>query len=264
MFMREVFFSQLCCHGVEDEQGRRIGLVRDVAVSLASEHPRVVGLRIGTHRYLPIDAVTGGLSSKVFRTSSNAVMRGLQKDAYYAAELLLDKQVLDGRTKRVHRVNDIVFASCGRGEIEERSFLAGVEVGLGGIWRRMRTEWLSRSEKERLIGWRDIVLFDESDVPPQMTLQGHRLADISTEDIVEICLKLDCRQRGYLVRSLPQVVLLRAVLQLPQRERIALISMLGEDELGVLVRALPQGVREYVADDPRIACRCGAEGGGET
>ncbi|MBO5244697.1 MAG: hypothetical protein J6B02_01210 [Selenomonadales bacterium] len=264
MFMREVFFSRLYCSGVEDEHGRRLGLLRDIAVSLASEHPRVVGIRIGTHGYLPIGSVVGGLTGEVHRVPSRAVMRELQDDEWYAAELLLDKQVIDGRTKRVHRVNDIVFASCGREEVEERSFLAGVEVGLGGIWRRIRAEWLSRIEKERLVGWRDIILFDESDMPSQMTLQDHRLVDVSTEDIVEICRKLDYRQRGYLVRHLPQAVLLRAVLQLPQRKRIALISMLGEDELGALVRALPRGVQADVSDDPRIACRCGAEGGGGT
>lgn len=263
MFMREVFFSQLQHSRVEDERGRRIGILKDVAISHGSNHPRVVGIRVGGRSYVPIGSIAGGLTGEVLRVSPKTVMCKLRADESYAAEIFMDKQILDCREHRVRLVSDLVFASYGREDVEERCFFAGVDVGLGGIWRRMSAGRFASYGAARVIGWRDIVMLGEDDAPPQLTLSEHRLGGISAEDIIEICRKLDRRQRCCFIRYLPQAVLCRAMVRLSSSERIALLSVLGDEEVKTIIRSLPRGVRKVLDDDARLAWRFGAEGGGD-
>ncbi len=239
MFLREVFFSQLYHRKVEDARGRRIGLLQDVVVSLMSAYPTVVGLRVGEGGYIPMEAVVGGLANRAFCVLSD-VRKMLLSDEYDAAKLLLDKQVLDYSGKRVYRVNDIVFVSYGREENEERCCFAGVDVGIGGIYRRVGLSWLADVVRERLVGWHDIAISAAGDVPFCLRLNRERLRDVTADDIGAICRQFCLSDRRTFLGRLPYATVCRALLKMSSDERKTVLASFGEEELFRLLRLMPR------------------------
>ena len=245
MFLREVFFSQLHYRKVEDVKGGRIGLLRDVIVSLDGAYPIVVGLCIGEGAYIPIEAVTGGLAGGVF-CAADHVRKELAAGEYEVARLLLDKQVLDCAGRRVYRVNDIVFVSYGREDAEERCCFAGVEVGVGGICRRVGLSWLAGMVKERLVGYHQLAISDEGEVPFCLRLRAQRLGEVSADDIGAICRQYGPKKSREFLRHLPNVTVCHALMRMDEKERKGILVLFDEEELIVLLRSMPRAEREEV------------------
>lgn len=245
MFLREVFFSRLHYRKVEDVMGRRIGLLQDVVVSLHGTYPTVVGLRVGEGGYIPMEAVMGGLASRVFRVLPDVRKESLSNE-YDVAKLLLDKQVLDYSGKRVYRVNDMVFVSYGREDEEERCCFAGVDVGIGGIYRRVGLSWLADMVKERLIGWYNIAISDEGDVPFCLRLNRERLRHVTADDIGAICRQFDRSQRRSFLGKLPHATVCRALFKMSPDERKVVLTSFEEEELFLLLRSMPEEWQEDV------------------
>ncbi len=263
MFLREVFFSQLYHRKVEDAKGRRIGLLRDVVVSLDCAYPTVVGLSVGEGGYIPIGSVMGGLAGETFCVMSDVRKRAVS-DEYEAAKLLLDKQVLDCSGKRVHRVNDIVFVSYGREDAEERCCFAGVDVGIGGICRRIGSSWLADMMKRRLVGWHHIAISDEGEVPFCLRLTAQRMGEMTAEDIAAVCRQFDRVHRRAFLNQLPYKAVCRALMRMSFDERRCVLSSLGEDEVVLLLRSMPRAWRDEVCEGlPSFyRYRCNAKSGG--
>ena len=245
MFLREVFFSRLYHRKVEGGAGRRIGLLQDIVVSLDSAYPTVIGRCVGGDGYIPIEVVAGGLTSSVFRVTSD-MRKAFASYEYGVAELLLDKQVLDYLGKRVYRVNDIVFVSYGREDEEERCCFAGVDVGIGGICRRVGLSWLAGMARERLIGWHHIAISDEGDVPFCLKLNAERLGDVSAEDIAAICRQFDRVHRRAFLNQLSHATVCRALLRMTADERRVILTSFWEEELLLFLRSIPREWREEV------------------
>jgi sporulation protein YlmC with PRC-barrel domain len=254
MFLREVFFSQLYHRKVEDVTGRRIGLLRDVVVSLGGVYPKVVGLGVGAGSYIPIENVAGGMASDVFCVTAD-VRKELAAGEYEAAKLLLDKQVLDCAGRRVYRVNDIVFVSYGREDAEERSCFAGVEVGIGGICRRVGLSYLAGLMKERLIGYHRLAIADEGDVPFCLKLRSERLGDVSADDIGAICRQYGPRKSRAFLRKLPCATVCHALMRMPEEERMGILVSFEEEELFLFLRSMSRVQRDAVCRSLPRFCR---------
>ena len=254
MFLREVFFSQLYHRKVEDTQGRRIGLLQDVVVSLDTVYPTVVGLRVGKGGHIPIEAVVGGLTSESFCIASD-MRKELVASEYDIAKLLLDRQVLDYTGKRVYRVNDIVFVSYGKDDAEERCCFAGVDVGIGGICRRIGLSWTASMIKERLIGYHHIAISGEGEVPFCLKLSAERLGEISSEDIGAICRQLGRGERRAFLGQLPRATVCRALMRMSSDERRGILTSFEEEELTLLFRSMPREWQEEVYGGLSLFCR---------
>ena len=245
MFLREVFFSQLYHRKVEDVTGRRIGLLRDVVVSLGGVYPTVVGLGVGAESYIPIENVAGGMVSDVFCVTAD-VRKELAAGEYEAAKLLLDKQVLDCAGRRVYRVNDIVFVSYGREDAEERCCFAGVEVGIGGICRRMGLSWLAGLVEERLVGYHQLAIVDEDDVPFCLKLRSERLGEVSADDIGAICRQYGPQKSRAFLKKLPCATVCHALMRMPKEERMGILVSLEEEELFFFLRSMSRVQRDVI------------------
>lgn len=245
MFLREVFFSRLYHRKVEDAKGRRIGLLQDIVVSLGGVYPTVIGLGVGGDAYIPIDMVAGGLASDVFCVTAD-MRKEFTAGEYEVAKLLLDKQVLDCAGRRVYRVNDIVFVSYGKEDAEERCCFAGVEVGIGGICRRVGLSWLAGLAEERLVGYHQLAIIDESDVPFCLKLRSERLGEVSADDISAICRQYGPQKSRAFLRKLPCATVCHALMRMPKEERIGILVSLEEDELFLFLRSMSRVQREAV------------------
>lgn len=206
MFLREVFLSQIYHRRVEDACGRQVGIAEDVVVSLDGDCPRAVAICVG-RRCFSLTMLMGGLSADVYRLKGLTEYR-LQAGDWQIGRLLLDQQVIDRNRRRVCLVNDVVFASCGRGDDEEHCCWVGVDIGVRGIARRLWMEWAMRWQTNHFLSWQDIVMV-RRDVPSCLALDN--LTVISGVDVREICRKLGHRSRRMFLRKIAGVS--RAMLQ---------------------------------------------------
>src|SRR5713226_832487 len=160
-----IFLSTLLRKSVYDIEGRRLGVLRDIYVTLHETFPVVTALVVSaplgnshSDRIIPwyqVDNVEEG--------QIHLVVKQPQIDAYttQADELLLrrdilDKQIVDTQGFRVVKVNDLKLA-----QIKKTVRLVGVDISLSGLLRRLGIlaplELLSRvvpiQLAERTITW---------------------------------------------------------------------------------------------------------------
>lgn len=197
MFLREVFFSQIYHRKVEDACGRQIGIAEDVVVSMDGDCSQVVGICV-SGRCFSLVGLAGGLAADVYRLQDLTEYR-LQKGDWQIGKLLLDQQVIDCNRIRVCLVNDVVFASCGKGDDEERCYWIGVDVGVRGIARRLQIEWAMRWKMNHFVSRRDIVMARQ-DVPSCLSLE--HFTAVSGADVREVCRKLGHRSRRMFLRQI--------------------------------------------------------------
>lgn len=233
MFLRELFFSQLKDRKIEDICGKRLGIVRDIAVSFSGDVPKVVGICTNREGYFPISALVTGLASDGLTVADGTKRRELLSEEWYIAKLLLDHQVIARRDRRVHRINDLVFASYGK-EKEEHIFFVGADIGIRGVLRRLGMRRFLSYREECLSGWRDMVLVDTLLAPSCFALD--ELGEMTANDMTEICRKLGrCDMRRFL-HQVSQIFVRRA-------------SAEAERRLAVLLEELPTGLRSVLQEE---------------
>jgi sporulation protein YlmC with PRC-barrel domain len=146
---RLLMLSELIGRGVTDWEGRHVGRLRDIGVSVNGATPRVSGFYTRDRR-----------SSHVIRTAVNVERIGLiaPRFATGSSELLLardvlDRQVYDAAGRRLTRVGDVLLDLGPDG----LAVVAGIDTGLRAILRRLG---LGRGSSRRpfMVAWSDLHL----------------------------------------------------------------------------------------------------------
>ncbi len=154
-----IFLSTLLRQSVCDLEGRRLGALKDVCVSLDDSFPVITALVVSqsslstsSDLLIPWSQVeTIEADKKIYLTVPQTALR-----AYipYPSEILLkrdilDKQIVDTQGFRVVKVNDLKLA-----QIKGTARLIGVDISLSGLLRRLGIlvpfEWLSKISPMRL------------------------------------------------------------------------------------------------------------------
>src|SRR6266702_6995704 len=226
-----IFLSTLLRQSVYDLEGRRLGGIRDICVTLQETFPVVTALIVHT----PLGNSHSDLIIPWFQVYSleepqiHLVVKQSQIEEYTPQpdELLLrrdilDKQIVDTQGFRVVKVNDLKLA-----QIKKTVRLVGVDISLSGLLRRLGiltpverlTNVLPMRLSERTITWNYVepiqvvrtgastgqltpALAGVGDgvggVVPQMQLSiSHtKLADLHPADIADILEQLDVEEAG--------------------------------------------------------------------
>src|SRR2546422_4255927 len=160
-----IFLSTLLRQSIYDIEGRRLGTLRDVCVSLNETFPAVTGLVIATSTLpvnndiiIPWSQVDNLEESKIYLTVKQQRIASYtpHPDELLLRRDILDKQIVDTQGFRVVKVNDLKLA-----QIKKIVRLVGVDISLSGLLRRLGilapVETLSRvlpiRVAERTITW---------------------------------------------------------------------------------------------------------------
>lgn len=233
MLLREVFFSRLVGRKVIAASGRQIGTVRDLVATSADGLPMIVGICTDGAGYLPLASFARGLSARELFVCT-AEKATFDTDRWCVVKRLLDRQVIDRRDKRVYRISDLVLAVCGKGDVEEKAFLVGADIGIRGICRRLGAEWLTAWRENRLLGYRRLAMVEEAGRVPD--LHFDRYDEVTARDVTEICRKLG---RGDTLRFLEQLAYSLIVRDRTRAQAVENMSPVAD---------LPVGLRRIVCD----------------
>jgi len=155
-----IFLSALLRRSVYDLDGRRLGTLKDVCVSLNETFPLVTALVVSQLSLTTNDMIIpwSQVDNLEEEGKISLTVKHSQLSAYtpYAEEILLkrdilDKQIVDTQGFRVVKVNDLKLA-----QVKGTARLIGVDISLSGLLRRLGIGWLLNvlpRVEERIITW---------------------------------------------------------------------------------------------------------------
>src|SRR6266705_4851280 len=135
-----IFLSALLRRSIYDIEGRRLGVLRNVSVSLHDTFQVVTALVVATSTLsnsdmiIPWSQVNNLEEAKIYLTVKQPHIASYTQDPdeLLLRRDLLDKQIVDTQGFRVVKVNDLKLA-----QIKKTVRLVGVDISLSGLLRRL-------------------------------------------------------------------------------------------------------------------------------
>src|SRR6266699_422842 len=284
-----IFLSTLLRQSIYDIEGRRLGVLHDVCVTLDEAFPVVTALVVRS----ALGNSLNGMIIPWYQVNSLEVSKIhlVVKQPHIASytphpdELLLrrdilDKQIVDTQGFRVVKVNDLKLA-----QIKKTVRLVGVDISLSGLLRRLGIlapiEILSRvlpiRFAERTITWNyveriQVVVRDATGqltaafagagaaagigvngiVPKvQLTVRHTKLADLRPADIADILEQLDAEDAGAVLERLDTGKAADALNEVESSLQYTILSELDPERASDLLEVLPpDDAADILADLP--------------
>lgn len=240
---------------VVDAEGIEIGEIVDVVVTMAEEPPVVSAFFIGDHEQLAaswaqvaeIDADRERLRLNVPRQRVKAA--ALRADELALVDAVLDNQVLDKRSRRFVRVQDVALQAH-----EGRLVVAGIDVSGGAVMRRIGLGFLAR---RRHVTPDDVVPWDAVNL---ISLRLSRLnfveafaevADMHPADLADVISQVGPRERAAVLGALNTQLAADTLQEMEDELRsAALLEMEVERAVAVLAEIDPDDAADILAELP--------------
>ncbi|KKP61557.1 MAG: hypothetical protein US48_C0011G0010 [Candidatus Levybacteria bacterium GW2011_GWA2_37_36] len=128
-----LYFSEIVNKKVYTEDNIRIGYLEDL-IFLVAENPIVtkIVIRDKSNQRLIISTDYLQKINKILTIEKEFLITYLEENELYLVKNLLDKQIIDLKGNKIVRVNDVALQD------KEKLSIAGVDVGVLGIFRRLR------------------------------------------------------------------------------------------------------------------------------
>ncbi len=282
-----IFFSTLLHKNIYDVEGRRVGIVRDLSVSLHETFPVVTGMVVGSplgnshhDTIIPWPQVNHLEEEHIHLTVKQAHIASYMPlpDELLLARDILDKQIVDTQGFRVVKVNDLKLA-----QIKRTARLVGVDISFRGLLRRLGVlgpiDLLTRPFAvklgERTITWNyvepiEVVTAGATTgqlqpalagvgagavgVVPQVQLNvSHKkLADLRPADIADILEQLDAEEAGEVLGRLDAETAADTLNEIEGAFQYELLSELDPERASDLLEMLPpDDAADILADIPQ-------------
>ena len=282
-----IFFSTLLHKNVFDIEERRVGIVRDLSVSLHETFPVVTGLIVGSslgnshhETIIPWSQVNQLEEAQIHLAVKQAQIISYTPDSdeLLLARDILDKQIVDTQGFRVVKVNDLKLA-----QIKRTARLVGVDISFRGLLRRLGIlepiDLLTRpfpvKLTERTITWNYVEPIEmvragaatgqltpalagagagAAGVVPQVQLNvSHtKLADLRPADIADILEQLDAEEAGEVLGRLDAVTAADALNEIEGAFQHEILSELDPERASDLLEILPpDDAADILADIPQ-------------
>ena len=282
-----IFLSALLRKGIYDLDGRRLGTLKDVCVSLNEAFPVVTALVVSQLSLTTNDLIipwsqVDNLEEerKICLTVKQPQVRAYtpSPDEILLKRDILDKQIVDTQGFRVVKVNDLKLA-----QIKRTARLIGVDISLGGLIRRLGIAWLLKvlpaRVDERIITWNYVEPLQVAragvtgQLAPvlagagvgsasagiggvisqvQLNVSHSRLAELRPADIADILEQLDAEEAGAFLDRLAPEVAADTLNEVESPLQSEILSELGPERASDLLEILPpDDAADILADMPR-------------
>ncbi|TMC23893.1 MAG: magnesium transporter [Chloroflexi bacterium] len=282
-----IFLSTLLRKSIFDIEGRRLGSLRDIYVTLNETFPVVTALVVhssmgngNADTLIPWSQVDSLEEPQIHLTVKQSQIHTYtpQPDELLLRRDILDKQIVDTQGFRVVKVNDLKLA-----QIKKTVRLVGVDISLSGLLRRLGiltpverlTNVLPMRLSERTITWNYVepiqvvrtgastgqltpalagVGASVGGVVPQVQLSiSHtKLADLHPADIADILEQLDVEEAGAMLGRLDTETAADALSEVETSLQHEILSELDPERASDLLEMLPpDDAADILADIPQ-------------
>lgn len=238
----EFFYSQVQGRPIFDGKGRKVGHLRDMAVSWDGICPRVTGIKFarGVQKHIGISQIDHwdkqGLKLKGEFSEDN--LSTLKENEIYAGKWLLDKQIIDMKGSKVVRVNDIKLSWIRHGETYDVILLA-VDIGLRGLFRRLGVEFLGRKMEHQLLGWQYIKPLENLTASLRLRHEQDQISRLHPADIADIIEELDHRERAGFIDHLDNETAAEALAEADLNTQVEIIERMDSERASDILEEMP-------------------------
>lgn len=252
-----LYLSQAIGRPVLDPAGEPIGKVADLIVALGSQYPAVTGLVVRTGRrriFLPWTSVASmdDSGARLQQTTIDIHKFEQRPDEILLHLDLMDKQIVDIDGRKVVRVNDLRLD-----HIEEQLHLVAVDVGAGGLLRRLGIEGayriIARNLRlpipERYIDWEDVDPVETSIASIKLRVPHAGLAEMHPADLAAIIDQLAPKDRAGVLASLDDEAAADAIEEMEPGTQVEILEDLEPGRAAdILEEMSPDDAADLVAD----------------
>jgi len=191
--------SRITRQDVRGPDGRVIGRVADLTVSLGEQNGPTMVDRLLVRRKAAADLLVPWtevvsfqrteveLAGDVSGFAIGSLVDALDSDEILLVRDVLDTQIVDIVGQRVARVSDVVLAHTANGDLE----LVGVEVGIGGVLRRLGLHRLAVRTREDAVAWTDLHLTSERGHDVQLATPRSAVHHLDARGLAVLVSRLD-------------------------------------------------------------------------
>lgn len=201
----EFYLSQVINRPIYDAEGRRVGRLRDMAIRWGGISPHVTGIKYakGIQNHIDINDIDrwDEQGIKLKGALAENKLRHLQADEIYVTKWLLDKQIIDLKGSKLVRVNDIKLSWVNKGHTSS-IILVAMDIGLGGLLRRIGLEFLVKTRAPHLVGWQYIKPLENRTANLRLVQEKMQISQLHPADIADIIEELDHQERSQFINML--------------------------------------------------------------
>ncbi|MDA8337454.1 MAG: CBS domain-containing protein [Peptococcaceae bacterium] len=243
----EFYLSQVLGKPVCDPAGKRLGRVRDVAIELGEQYPRVSGVRTGgSDELLPVDNPGYFDRRGVGLANRENEPRPLKENETWSRKILLDKQIVDTQGYKVVRVNDVKFARL-NGDVR----LVAVDIGLKGFLRRFGLDRLVRLT-DNVLTWNYLEPLNLDSPHIRLTISQEKLHNLHPADLAEIVSDLDQHERSSLIKNLDDETVAEMLPDVDRDTQVNILENLDiERAADILEEMAPDEAADILGEMPR-------------
>jgi magnesium transporter len=238
----EFFFSQLLGTPIYDREGRRVGQLRDLAISWEGETPKVAVIKYakGVQEHIPVEQVEEVLLTGIRLKGSLEAesLIPMQPDEIYMGKWLMDKQIIDTKGAKVVRVNDIKLFWLKSGS---RQYLlpVAVDIGFRGLARRLGVEFLFKKRANHFVWWQSIQHLEEKTANLQLISEKSQLDKLHPADLADILEDLDYKKRTDFIEDLDVETVAEAVAEMEPDTQMEILDHLDSRQAAELLQEMP-------------------------
>jgi magnesium transporter len=226
---------------VLDRADARVGTVADLAVRLGGPTPPVTGLVVRVDRRttttIPWRDVTGFERSGVTLRGAAAELDTPAEPGADELRLMrdvVDTQIVDVGGRRFLRVADV--------ELERRDgelLVAGVDVGVGSLFRRLGLTRLARRFRSRSVPWRDLYATSPAAHVMQLRMDRARVERLGQAGLAQIVGRLPTERGAELLGAVDSRLAAKAVSGTRPDVGGQVVAALGEGAAPILEAMAP-------------------------
>ena len=261
--MPPLSYTQLRHRPVVDSHGVPVGRLEDLVVLALGAKPQVTKLCVRRSDreewILPWDLVTGvpaepGAPFRLRTAAADLVPAALRPDEMRLAKNVLDKKVVDTIRKKVVRVNDIELD-----EREGRLHVSGVEGGLRGLLRNLKSERLAErlaalvgvDLPRELVPWEALDPLETELTRAKRQAVYTKLATLHPADIADIMEELNPSERAAIVAALDEATAAEAITEAEPEVQASMVQMMEPEKAADILEEMePDEAADILHDLP--------------
>jgi magnesium transporter len=240
--LNEFFFSQIKAKPIFDHEGRKVGKLRDLAISWENNKPRVTGIKYAKdiQKHIPVSQIANISASRVELSGAldESSLISLKPDEIYMGKWLMDKQIIDLKGSKVVRVNDIRLFWLQRNNY---TYLipAAVDIGLRGLARRLGVEFLMGRVANHFVRWQSIQHLEEKTADLKLLGEHQHLDQLHPADLADLMEDLDYRSRTDLIEELDVETAAEAFAEMELDTQVEIIEHLDSQQAVDILQEMP-------------------------
>jgi magnesium transporter len=258
------YVSPLLGKPVRDEHGATIARLRDIIVRLnvgagAGGYPPMHGLVVrgevggeAINFYVPISAVAAlvaegdqtGVNLNGEELSRKPFVR--REDEMLLAKDLIDKRVIDLNNRKVERVNDALI-----GPHSNHYHLVAIEVGNGGLFRRLHAKALGRAlhARDEILDWQQVDFFASGASGVKLNLRHERTAQMDPVELADLLEEVSYKEGAEIISALDDETAAETLEELPTSRQSDIMELLeAERAADILEEMSPDEATDLIAD----------------